>query len=152
MPACIKHKHVTVLAITQHSLTGEFFDLPAIHRKLVDSPRTPRRWSKTHSSVNNYLDAINICMLFERSVSKAPYLIHDATKAPHITGGGVSLVVNCLSMQKHIDYHSVVIITIMYLPQGLSTLRESYLHEKHSSQYKKGHVTSQNQQSGLLFT
>ena len=35
-------------------------------------------------------------MFLEWFVSETPYLIHDTTKAPHITGSGVLLVVNSL--------------------------------------------------------
>ena len=34
--------------------------------------------------------------VLKRSVSKTPYLIHDTTEAPHITGSGVLIVVNGL--------------------------------------------------------
>ena len=37
-----------------------------------------------------------ISKIFKRFVSETPYLIHDTTKAPHITGSGVLLVVNSL--------------------------------------------------------
>ena len=33
-------------------------------------------------------------MFLKWSVSETPYLIHDTTKAPHITGSGVLLVVD----------------------------------------------------------
>ena len=35
-------------------------------------------------------------MHFEWGVSETPYLIHDTTKAPHITGSGVLPEVECL--------------------------------------------------------
>ncbi len=35
-------------------------------------------------------------MHFEWGMPQTPYLIHDTTKAPHITGSGVLLIVNCL--------------------------------------------------------
>ena len=40
----------------------------------------------------------NLCIAekFKRFVSETPYLIHDTTKAPHITGSGVLLVVESL--------------------------------------------------------
>ena len=37
------------------------------------------------------------------SVSQTPYLIHDTTKAPHITGSGVFIVINGL----HVLYHLI---------------------------------------------
>ena len=37
-----------------------------------------------------------ICFVFKWFVSQTPYLIHEHTKAPHITGRGVLLVVKCL--------------------------------------------------------
>ena len=44
-----------------------------------------------------------IGMVFERLMSETPYLIHDTTKAPHITGSGVLLVMNSLYFKE--TYH-----------------------------------------------
>ena len=43
---------------------------------------------------------IAIAVIFKRFVSETPYLIHDTTKAPHITGSGVLLVMNGLKVQR----------------------------------------------------
>ena len=39
---------------------------------------------------------MSIIVAFKRLVTETPYLIHSASKAPHITGSGVLLVVNSL--------------------------------------------------------
>ena len=45
-----------------------------------------------------------ISMIFKWLVSKTPYLIHDTTKAPHVTGSGVLLVVDGLVRMYHFGY------------------------------------------------
>ena len=72
------------------------FHLPAVHHELVDNPRASRRWGKTYSIDNSNLHAFSTCMHFKWDMSETPYLIHDTTKAPHITGSRVLLVVYCL--------------------------------------------------------
>ena len=42
------------------------------------------------------LSNLQIAVVLEGLLSETPYLIHDTTKAPHITGSGVLLVVYCL--------------------------------------------------------
>ena len=76
------------------------FCLPAVYHELIDNSWTPRRWGKTHSFCRNYPYTFNICMVFKWLVSETPYLIHDATITPHITGSGVFSIVKCLFESK----------------------------------------------------
>jgi hypothetical protein len=69
--------------------------LPAVYHEFVNFSWAPRRWSKTYSFLNE-LYILQISATFKRFVSETPYLIHDTTKAPHITGSGVLLVVEGL--------------------------------------------------------
>ena len=39
---------------------------------------------------------LSVGVAFKRLVSKAPYLVHHSSKAPHITGSGVLLEMKCL--------------------------------------------------------
>ena len=68
---------------------------PAVNHEFIDAPWTARGWGKTRSFTNN-LYALQVCVLFKWFVSETPYLIHDTAKAPHVTGSGVLLVVECL--------------------------------------------------------
>ena len=78
------------------SISLLIFRLPAVYHELIYNSWTPRRWSKTHSFRHNYFYAFNICMVFKWFVSETPYLIHDTTIAPYITGSGVFSIVKCL--------------------------------------------------------
>ena len=116
---------------------------PAADHEFIDCSWTPSRRGKTNSFVDQ-LNTILVCVLFKWFVSETPYLIHDTTKAPHITGSGVLFVEDGL-------YKNYIIALICLqntnIPLGQSTSLEFFLHERRSSWYQQGHVTSQSQQS-----
>ena len=79
---------------------------------------------------------LNIGILFKWLMSKTPYLIHDTTKTPHITGSGVLLVVYGLKFRKQREgkrKHSCFLEKILAIPLGLSILLAPFPHRKHSS-------------------
>ncbi len=51
---------------------------------------------KVQRSVSN----LYIAIILEGFLTETPYLIHDTTKAPHITGSGVLFEVYCLLVHK----------------------------------------------------
>ena len=69
--------------------------IPALNHDVVDIPRTAWRRGKAKTTVN-FTDHFTIRASLKRFVSETPYLIHHTTKAPHITGCGVLLVMESL--------------------------------------------------------
>ena len=65
-----------------------------------------------------------ICFVFKWFVSQAPYLIHEHTKAPHITGRGVLLVVKCLLII--LFYMLQVDTLLLYIKQERNLMHKNY--------------------------
>ena len=57
-----------------------------------------------------HITYITIALIFKRFVSETPYLIHDTTKAPYITGSGVLLVVHGLFKESTVSFTNFVAI------------------------------------------
>ena len=69
--------------------------IPALYHDVVDVPRAA--WRRGEAETNIYLsDDLLFGIFLERFVPETPYLIHYTTKAPHITGCGVLLVMESL--------------------------------------------------------
>ena len=81
--------------LNQYNTYDAFWISPAVNHELIEYSWAPRRRGKTSSFVDD-LYALHVGAGFEWFVSETPYLIHDTTKAPHITGSGVFLIVEGL--------------------------------------------------------
>ena len=69
--------------------------IPALYHDVVNVPRAAWRRGEAETTVylpNDLLFGVSLKGL----VSKTPYLIHHTTKAPHITGCGILLVMESL--------------------------------------------------------
>ena len=91
MPAC------KIFTISYHASNENIIFLfsPVVDHELIDDSRTASGRGKTNSFVNES-NTVLICVFLKWFVSKTPYLIHNTTKAPHITSSGVLLVENGL--------------------------------------------------------
>ena len=69
--------------------------LPAVDHELIDDSRTSSWRGKTNALIDES-NTVLVGVFLKRFVSETPYLIHDTTKAPHITGSGVLLVMDGL--------------------------------------------------------
>ena len=77
------------------SIFVRILTIPALNHDVVDIPRTAWRRGKAKTTVN-FTDHFMIRASLKWLVSKTPYLIHRTTKAPHITGCGILLVMESL--------------------------------------------------------
>ena len=103
---------------------------PTLYHNLVHLSGTTRRRREPISSINE-VNHLTVCLALKWFVSQTPYLIHEYTKAPNITGCGVLLVVKCLNVVvvacEQTIVHTIIFI-YMYLKscplhRNLSSLR-----------------------------
>ena len=78
-------------------------------------------------------------------MSQTPYLIHEHTKAPHITGCRVFPMINCL-LQNNFPAHSIIFASSLQL---LSISQESFLHWRCNNFHLPNLSTYQSQQSAI---
>ena len=120
---------------------------PTLYHNLVHLSGTTRRRREPISSINE-VNHLTVCLALKWFVPQTPYLIHEYTKAPNITGRGVLLVVKCLIVVVVACEQTIVhTIRFIYVPQELSTSQESFLPETHSSHHQISLWTFQNQLS-----